>query len=56
MKEKFDRNDNAGEEKLGFWMNSFRALKIDATLLISDNREENRVILSVIKIFKGLKV
>ncbi|MDE6847019.1 MAG: hypothetical protein K2J99_14830 [Lachnospiraceae bacterium] len=41
VKEKFDRNDNAGEEEWQFWMNLFKALKIDASLLISDGRNGN---------------
>ena len=30
VKEKFDRNNNAGEESWEYWMNLFQALKIDA--------------------------
>lgn len=41
VKEKFDRNDNAGEESWEFWMNLFKVLKIDASVLIPDSRDGN---------------
>ena len=41
VKERLDRNDNAGEESWEFWMNLFRALKIDASLLIPDSGDAN---------------
>ena len=41
VKEKFDRNDNVGEESWEFWMNLFRNLKIDASLLLFDSRDGN---------------
>lgn len=39
VKEKFDRNDNAGEESWEFWMNLFQTLKIDASILIPSSRD-----------------
>lgn len=41
VKEKFDRNDNAGEESWEFWMDLFQVLKIDASLLTFDSRDGN---------------
>lgn len=41
VKEKFDRNDIAGEESWEYWMNLFQGLKIDASVLIPDRKNGN---------------